>query len=91
MTTFEISPNIISNKSKDGDAILICDLEDENDFLLKIKGVSMDFYMLMEKGLNKDQIVSEIINTYNGCSKEQVQKDLDDFISNLIRLKVLNS
>ncbi len=91
MTKFEISPNIISNKSKDGDAILICDLEDENDFLLKIKGVSMDFYILIEKGFNKDQIVSEIMNIYNDCSKEQVQRDFDDFISNLIKLKVLNS
>lgn len=89
MDKYIIGPNIISNKSKDEDAILICDLDDEQDFLLKIKDVSIDFYLLIEKGLSKKEIIQNILKNYEGCSENQIERDFDNFIDNLNKHKIL--
>ena len=90
MTKLIINPNIISTKSKDGNSILICDLDDDKDTILRLKDVSIDFYNLIEKGYHKDNIIDEIANIYSGCSKEEVKKDLEDFIKNLKKLNILS-
>lgn len=89
MKTYKISPNVISTKAKDEDAILICDLEKEDDVIYKIKDVSINFWKGLQTGLSKEAIVEDILSNYDNCNKKTVNEDFDHFIKTLITKNII--
>ena len=53
-----------------------------------VNSTGSKIFELLKKGLSKDQIIENLLNTFNSDTK-QVSEDLDDFLIHLAQLKMI--
>lgn len=55
-----------------------------------VNSTGSKIFELLKKGLSKDQIIENLLNTFNSDTK-QVTEDLDDFLIHLAQLKMIEN
>lgn len=65
------------------DNYVLIDNSKNSNRIIKINEVSKRIFECIKEGKNKDEIIDILLNEYD-VSKEQLSKDIDDFISDSI-------
>lgn len=65
------------------DNYVLIDNSKNSNHIIKINEVSKRIFECIKEGKNKDEIIDILLNEYD-VSKEQLLKDIDDFISDSI-------
>lgn len=65
------------------DNYVLIDNSKNSNHIIKINEVSKRIFECIKEGKNKDEIIDILLNEYE-VSKEQLLKDIDDFISDSI-------
>ena len=55
-----------------------------------VNSTGSKIFELLKEGLSKDQIIEDLLNTFNSDTK-QVTEDLDDFLIHLAQLKMIEN
>jgi hypothetical protein len=85
---YDINSNILSKDSEE--EILLIDLGDENDVVLSIQGVSMDFWKLINEDKKQADIIKTVTKEYE-VDKAIVEKDFKTFLDSLVEREVLKT
>lgn len=83
----EIDSQTISRVNQNGTVVVMSLTED--DFFYKIDGVAAEIWQQFSNKEKKlSDIITEIANEYS-VSEVQVQKDIEDFLEKVIKLKLI--
>jgi len=88
MSKFELANDYLYMRKAGKITISSVDPMDKEYLELTDVGAEM-FELLVEKNLEKDQVIKAIQNNYSAVDLTVIQRDLDDLISVLVNKKIL--
>lgn len=65
------------------DSYILVDIKSNFNGVIKLNKTSKDICELIDKGLNKDEIIDTLLNKYDIDEKE-LTKDVNDFINEMV-------
>jgi hypothetical protein len=78
---YTVQESIISRTNQDGTVIIM--KMDEGNTFFKINGVAAEVWKELSGKKEINQIMSELINSYN-ASEEQIENDVKEFVKTLL-------
>ena len=71
------------------DKITIINIEQENDTLYEVRGVAINVFLGITEKKDLEAIIKDILSSYK-ITEKQVREDIDNFLSDLTRLKIIS-
>lgn len=84
----EIPSDIISRINQDGTSVLM--RMDNADVFYKIDGIASSVWSGIEDGKKLEEIVTEIQKSHQEISKETILTDVNKFLSDLVKFKLID-
>lgn len=81
----KLKDHLIVSRVND-DKIYVMNMESPNQNPIAFEHVAKFFYEALAVGLEKHHIMNSVREKFNDCSKEQVERDYQDFISRISEL-----
>lgn len=76
-------------KNVNEEVVFALDLADTQDRYYKMEGVSSIFIKMINSQKDEEMIITEVMQSYEDCNREQIKRDLSLFVTKLQGLNFL--